>query len=31
MTGGTEQRKWSSNLMFLAAAIGSAVGISNVW
>ncbi len=24
-------RKWSSNLMFLAAAIGSAVGISNVW
>ena len=27
----TEQRKWSSNLMFLAAAIGSAVGISNVW
>lgn len=27
----TEQRKWSSNLMFLAAAVGSAVGISNVW
>ena len=27
----TEERKWSSNLMFLAAAIGSAVGISNVW
>lgn len=25
------QRKWSNNLMFLAAAIGSAVGISNVW
>ena len=25
------QRRWSSNLMFLAAAIGSAVGISNVW
>ena len=25
------QRKWSSNRMFLAAAIGSAVGISNVW
>lgn len=25
------QRKWSTNLMFLAAAIGSAVGISNVW
>ncbi len=25
------ERKWSSNLMFLAAAIGSAVGISNVW
>ena len=24
-------RKWSSHLMFLAAAIGSAVGISNVW
>ena len=31
MTAATEQRKWSSNLMFLAAAIGSAVGISNVW
>jgi NSS family neurotransmitter:Na+ symporter len=30
-TGTTEPRKWSSNLMFLAAAIGSAVGISNVW
>ena len=29
--GNTEQRKWSSNLMFLAAAVGSAVGISNVW
>ena len=29
--GTTEQRKWSSNLMFLAAAVGSAVGISNVW
>lgn len=28
---GTAGRKWSSNLMFLAAAIGSAVGISNVW
>jgi NSS family neurotransmitter:Na+ symporter len=26
-----EQRRWSSNLMFLAAAVGSAVGISNVW
>jgi NSS family neurotransmitter:Na+ symporter len=26
-----EPRKWSSNLMFLAAAVGSAVGISNVW
>lgn len=26
-----DERKWSSNLMFLAAAIGSAVGISNVW
>ncbi len=25
------ERKWSSNLMFMAAAIGSAVGISNVW
>jgi NSS family neurotransmitter:Na+ symporter len=24
-------RHWSSNLMFLAAAVGSAVGISNVW
>jgi len=24
-------RKWSSNLMFIAAAVGSAVGISNVW
>jgi NSS family neurotransmitter:Na+ symporter len=24
-------RRWSSHLMFLAAAIGSAVGISNVW
>lgn len=27
----TAERKWSSNLMFMAAAIGSAVGISNVW
>lgn len=27
----TNERKWSSNLMFMAAAIGSAVGISNVW
>lgn len=26
-----EPRKWSNHLMFLAAAIGSAVGISNVW
>ncbi len=26
-----QERRWSSNLMFLAAAIGSAVGISNVW
>lgn len=26
-----QERKWSSPLMFLAAAIGSAVGISNVW
>lgn len=25
------RRTWSSNLMFLAAAVGSAVGISNVW
>lgn len=25
------ERRWSSNLMFFAAAIGSAVGISNVW
>jgi neurotransmitter:Na+ symporter, NSS family len=24
-------RKWSSKLMFFAAAIGSAVGISNIW
>lgn len=30
-TARTEQRQWSSNLMFLAAAVGSAVGISNVW
>lgn len=29
--GKAEPRKWSSNLMFLAAAVGSAVGISNVW
>ena len=27
----SDERRWSSNLMFLAAAIGSAVGISNVW
>lgn len=27
----TGNRRWSSNLMFLAAAVGSAVGISNVW
>lgn len=26
-----QDRRWSSNLMFLAAAVGSAVGISNVW
>jgi NSS family neurotransmitter:Na+ symporter len=25
------RRQWSSSLMFLAAAIGSAVGISNIW
>ncbi len=25
------RRKWSSSLMFFAAAIGSAVGISNIW
>ncbi len=25
------ERRWSSDLMFLAAAVGSAVGISNVW
>ena len=25
------ERRWSSKLMFLAAAIGSVVGISNVW
>jgi len=30
-TSGTESRKWSSSLMFFAAAIGSAVGISNIW
>ena len=30
-TNATQRRKWSSNLMFLAAAVGSAVGISNVW
>lgn len=29
--GNAAERKWSSNLMFLAAAVGSAVGISNVW
>ena len=27
----SENRKWSSSLMFFAAAIGSAVGISNIW
>ena len=26
-----ESRTWSSNFTFLAAAVGSAVGISNVW
>ncbi|PCI44730.1 MAG: hypothetical protein COB49_10810 [Alphaproteobacteria bacterium] len=26
-----QQRVWSSKLYFLAAAIGSAVGISNIW
>ena len=26
-----QKRRWSSNLMFIAAAVGSAVGISNVW
>jgi len=31
MTAPSEARQWSSKLMFLAAAIGSAVGISNVW
>jgi NSS family neurotransmitter:Na+ symporter len=31
MTASNQQRRWSSNLMFLAAAVGSAVGISNVW
>ena len=25
------ERRWSSSLMFFAAAVGSAVGISNVW
>src|SRR5690606_8977332 len=29
--GGATPRKWSSNLMFLAAAIGSAVGMTNIW
>jgi len=29
--GAAADRKWSSHLAFLAAAIGSAVGISNVW
>lgn len=28
---GPADRRWSSHLAFLAAAIGSAVGISNVW
>ncbi|NNL95841.1 MAG: sodium-dependent transporter [Xanthomonadales bacterium] len=27
----SNQRRWSSRLMFFAAAIGSAVGISNIW
>jgi NSS family neurotransmitter:Na+ symporter len=31
MNGTRDDRKWSSNLMFIAAAVGSAVGISNVW
>lgn len=31
MSAAPETRQWSSRLMFLAAAIGSAVGISNVW
>ncbi|MFC7051038.1 sodium-dependent transporter [Emcibacter nanhaiensis] len=26
-----QQRKWTSKLYFLAAAVGSAVGISNIW
>ncbi|WP_417450302.1 sodium-dependent transporter [Kordiimonas sp.] len=26
-----QQRKWTSKLYFLAAAIGSAIGISNIW
>ncbi len=26
-----QQRQWTSRLYFLAAAIGSAVGISNIW
>ena len=25
------EKRWSSNLMFLAAAVGSAVGIANIW
>lgn len=29
--GAATPRKWSSNLMFLAAAIGSAVGMTNIW
>lgn len=31
MTVETESRQWSSQFAFLAAAIGSAVGISNIW
>jgi hypothetical protein len=30
-TKGNTNRQWSSSLMFFAAAIGSAVGISNIW
>jgi len=31
LTANGSGRKWSSSLMFFAAAIGSAVGISNIW
>ena len=28
---GVGQQKWSSSLMFYAAAIGSAIGLANIW